>query len=321
MIKKVSFLWSYFLLGILIAACNNSTSVTVFSQPPDAKIEFIWKIMGEIYPLDKPVGVAVDTHGDVYVVDTGNSRVQKFDSNGKFLLTWGSHGNGDGQFNIETLLEGRIAVDNAGNVYVADVDNHRIQKFDSQGVFLTKWGTEGDGDGQFIEIADLAIDLQNNVYVVDYKNNTVQKFDQDGIFLLGWGQHGTQDGKFIAAATVAVDAQGHVYIGDMTSRIQEFDSNGNLIEVIQVEPIEQRPIDLWNLAVDDQGNFYIADHNSYRIVKLDNDGEFLAYWGSGGSDDGQFRSLQDVAVDKEGNIYTTDSANCSVQKFHQPDFP
>ena len=82
-------------------------------------------------------GVAVDSSGNVYVADTNNNRIQKFDSSGTFITKWGSSGTGDGQFEYPT----GIAVDSSGNVYVADTDNHRIQKFDSNGTFLTKWGS------------------------------------------------------------------------------------------------------------------------------------------------------------------------------------
>jgi len=69
-----------------------------------------------------------------------------------------------------------VAVDGLGNVYVADTYNHRIQKFDSEGNFLTKWGTEGSGDGQFKRPVGIAVDVSGNVYVVDSRNHRIQKF-------------------------------------------------------------------------------------------------------------------------------------------------
>ncbi len=95
--------------------------------------------------LRNPLALAVDAAGNVYVVDAGNSRIQKFSSAGAFITKWGSHGSGDGQFNSPR----GIAVDAAGNVYVTDMANNRIQKFSPTGGFITKWGSEGSGNGQF----------------------------------------------------------------------------------------------------------------------------------------------------------------------------
>jgi tripartite motif-containing protein 71 len=77
---------------------------------------------GQFYDSE---GIAVDSSGNVYVADTNNNRIQKFDSNGRFLTTWGSKGSGNGQFDYP----GDIAVDSSGNVYVDDINHDRVQKF------------------------------------------------------------------------------------------------------------------------------------------------------------------------------------------------
>ena len=80
-----------------------------------------------------------------------------------------------------------VAADSKGNIYVTDIGNYRVQKFDGSGQFLAKWGSEGTGAGQFKEPAGIAVDKQDNVYVADVCNNVVQKFDDSGKFLLSWG--------------------------------------------------------------------------------------------------------------------------------------
>jgi DNA-binding beta-propeller fold protein YncE len=250
-------------------------------------------------------------------MDTKNSRVQKFDSNGKFLLMWGSPGKSDGQFNVNLPDEGRLAVDMQGNVYVLDADNYRVQKFDGSGKFLTRWGTKGKGAGQFIEAADIAVDRQDNVYVVDMQNQVVQKFSSNGRFLLRWGSQGVKNGQFTYPTSVAIDPDGNVLVADV-GRLQKFDRNGRFLA--QIDPLNLSAIQLWNVAIDNQGNIYIADNASNRIVKLDRSGNFLTAWGSSGTGEGQFIWLEDVAVDEDGNVYTADNSANSVQKFRQPAF-
>ena len=176
--------------------------------------------------LNLPTGVAVDAAGNVYVADIGNARIQKFSSEGIFLAKWGSRGQGDGQFQFDIGGErqiGAIAVDASGNVYVADSGNHRIQKFSSQGVFLAKWGSEGEGDGQFGAPVGIAVDKAGNIYVADTDNHRIQKFSSEGDFLAKWGNEGNSDGQLNSPTGIAVDAAGNVYVADLENyNIQVF---------------------------------------------------------------------------------------------------
>ena len=164
-------------------------------------------------------------------------------------------------------------------------------------------GNEGDGDGQFVEPSDIAIDKQNNVFVVDYRSRVVQKFDEDGSFLLRWGSTGITDGAFAGIYSVAIDPAGNVLIADESGRIQKFDGNGKFLAPIPLEPLDKIPIDPWNIAIDIQGNIYVADNGGTRIVKLDSQGKVLATWRGKETGAEMFNSLQDIAVDGQGNIY------------------
>lgn len=172
-----------------------------------------------LFEWDRPhaFSIAVGADGYVYVADDLAS-VSKCTAEGANLTRWGSGGSGDGLFNG---ISG-VAVDGIGNVYVADVSNHRIQKFDGNGAFLTKWGALGTRDGEFRDPAGVAVDVSGNVYVVDQSNNRIQKFDGNGAFLSKWGSLGGGDGDFDRPKQVAVDGSGNVYVADKTLRIQKF---------------------------------------------------------------------------------------------------
>jgi DNA-binding beta-propeller fold protein YncE len=225
--------------------------------------------------FESPTHLAVDRTGTVYVADTANNRVQKFDANGRFLLKWGGKGTGDGQFAFTgDAPDGfGIAVDGSGAVYVADTNNNRIQKFDPNGQLLRTWGGAGSGDGQFNRPFDIAADATGNIYVADGINHRVQKFDPNGQFLLKWGGEGTGNGQFQYASGVTVDGPGNVYVADTGatfSRVQKFDASGRFILAwgSYGRGDGQMRAVLAGLAADGAGNVYIADNRNNRIEKF-----------------------------------------------------
>jgi hypothetical protein len=164
--------------------------------------------------FNDPMGIGLDSTGNVYVADTGNDRVQKFTSDGNFLMQFGAHGAGNGQFNGAK----DVAVDSLGFVYVADEFNNRIQRFSSTGVFLGKWGTIGTGPGQFQQPFSLTTDANRNVYVVDYANSRIQVFRPSGAFIKQWGSAGGGPGEFNGASGIAVGSNARVYVADPVSK-------------------------------------------------------------------------------------------------------
>lgn len=138
-----------------------------------------WGSLGTTNGLfNNPTGIAVDTLGNVYVSDSSNDRIEKFNSSGGFITSWGSLGSANGQFNVP----GHLALDSTGNVYVADTFNNRVQEFANNGTFLTSFGTTGSGSGQLVYPNGLAVDSLGSVYVADTgspsgtSNNRVEVF-------------------------------------------------------------------------------------------------------------------------------------------------
>ena len=120
-----------------------------------------------------PIGIAIDSAGNLYVADTGNNRIQKFNNADAFDTTWGISGTGNGEFSGPR----GVAVDTPGTVYVADSGNSRVQLFSNTGTFIEVCGSAGTGDGQFSSPADVASNAAGTFfYVVDESAANVQKF-------------------------------------------------------------------------------------------------------------------------------------------------
>jgi DNA-binding beta-propeller fold protein YncE len=276
--------------------------------------------------FDGPRDVAVAADGSIYVADTRNHRVQKFDAAGAFVLSWGSYAGGEGvipgpgQFNEPW----GIAVGPDGSVYVADTWNHRIQKFDANGGYITSWGIFGQAETaeSFWGPRDVVVDSEGRVYVADTGNKRISVFDADGNSLNTIGFGGSDPGQFDEPVGMAVSDEGLLFVADTWNQ---------RVQVFQRDPVSgeftylrEWPIVGWYgqsldnkpyLAVDSSGRVYVGDPEGYRVLVFDATGQFLATWGDFGTEPGRFAMVNGVAVDAAGNTFVVDSGNNRVVKF------
>ena len=282
------------------------------------QMDLIGTITGGSKPFGQVRGVALDKDGNLYAVDGVSSQVLKFDPTGKLLMQWGSQGTADGQFVMSGLqgadTTGFVALNSQGNVYVTE--NNRVQKFDGNGKFLTKWGTAGSGDGQFGLALAIAIDAQDNVYVVDINNNDIQKFDSNGTFLLRWGGNGSGPGQLTEPTAVAIDREGNVLVSDVgAGRLQKFDSNGKFLSQVYLGAVDGMVIGAVAVAVGEDGQIYIGEYAHGRVVEFESSGKLLAAWGNTGPYEDQMSEAGGLALGKDGRVYIGDAFNHRVLIF------
>ena len=182
-----------------------------------------------------------DAEGNLYVVDTLNHRVQKFTREGGLLGGWGSHGCGEGEFNMPW----GIAVDEVGDVYVADWRNDRVQKFSADGEFKMAFGTSGCGDGQFNRPSGVDVDKHGDIYVVDRGNNRVQLFNEEGRYVQ----------QFVGDATLSKVAISYMLTNAYPNRLRD-------MAKLEVQKLLRWP---QSVVVSEDGLMYVPDTGSYRV--------------------------------------------------------
>lgn len=165
--------------------------------------------------FNRPAGIAYLPDGSFYVADGYvNSRVIKFDKDGKFQLEWGTKGTGPGQFN----LVHSVAIDANRRVYASDRNNNRVQVFDAGGKFIEEWPN-------IPSAPRLVVTQDNAVWLTSYdrRNNRFAKFDLNGKLLTVWGSTGTNPGQMDNPHQFAQDSKGNLFVADAwNNRVQKF---------------------------------------------------------------------------------------------------
>ena len=231
------------------------------------------------------------------------------DNSPPFAIQWGSYGLAE---NNKFAYPQGIAVDNAGNVYVTDLGNRRVQEFDNNGNFLATWGQKGSGNGDFQEPAGITAG-GGYIYVVDNELSLVQKFDMHGNFVSQWGSKGSNNGQFLLPQGIAVDSKGNVYVVDTgNSRVEKFDGNGTYLLSIGSSGLgEGQFLSPHGVAVDSLGFVYVSDTGNNRVEKFGQDGTFLQSYGESSG----LKSPIGVSVDSSGDIFVADDGNNRIVEF------
>ena len=306
---------------------------------------------GTIALFNRPIGLAVDLAGNIYVADSNNATVRRITATGSVSTFAGSPGvvgtqDGTGaaaQFGL--LVD--VAVDVSGNVYVTDAHYNTVRKITPNGLVSTLAGSAGitghaDGNGtsaQFSQPNGIGVDAGGNVYVADSGNDTIRKITPSGQVstIAGTvGVTGSSDGagvfaKFNAPDGLAVDAAGNVYVTDSNNTVRKITPAGQVSTIAGVTEVGGS-LDgsgtgaLFNeptgIAVDFTGNLYVADSFNDTIRRITPTGAVTTLAGrvgvtgsaNGTGSTALFNNPLGVAVDGFGNLYVADSYNDTIRK-------
>lgn len=207
-----------------------------------------------------------------------------------------------------------IALDSLGRIFVADRGYCRIQVFDANGRFLYMWGSRGSLPGEFLGPWHIAIDRDDTVFVTDPGNSRVQVFKTDGTFLRAWGMKGKGPGEFNRPTGLAVDDEGQVYVSDHADRVQVFTREGVFRRAwgskgkgdgqfsMTSLPGETGPA---GIAVDRQGQVFVADFWNSRIQVFTREGQFVRKFGYLAMPGGAFNTPAAIAAGQRGGALNT----------------
>lgn len=230
----------------------------------------------------------------------------------QYITQWGTLGSGNSEFNYPV----DIAIDSVSNIYVTDLFNSRVQKFDSLGNTITRWGAMGTGPAQFVGVSGIQADKNDNILVADA--GRIQVFDVLGNTITQFVDYDLIGGD----AKIASDDLNNIYIANSFSGqiikfnvfyayVTHFAINANF----EPHPPEVILTNLLWIDVDTGGNVYVSENYNNYVEIFDSAQNLRAQIGQYGANNGKFIGPAGIAVDSSGNMFVADTYNFRVQKF------
>ncbi|XP_065907097.1 tripartite motif-containing protein 2-like [Dysidea avara] len=255
--------------------------------------------------IGKPWKIAFNDHtGMCALSDYSNYCVYVFDNQGCLVKELGGQGSEDGQFDGPQ----GIAFDCHNHLYIADFNNHRIQKFDSHFAYLQQFGKEAAGNEEFGPVAITVHD--NRLYVADSNNQCISVFLTDGFFCLTFGS-----GALGQPFDVAVDANNHILVADSLNHcVCVFRMDGIYVSKFGTQGRGELN-GIHGLATNPYGFTIVTDSLKHCVMVYDKDGNYVHSFGVYGSGKSQFKSPCGVAISPNGSIYIADCGNSRLQVF------
>ena len=211
-----------------------------------------------------------------------------------------------------------VAVNQRGEIIVAENSRHCISIFSSSREKIRTFGSKGSAQGQFDGPHGVAVDGDGSILVADGRNHRIQKFTAGGKFLTTVGQNGSKHLEFSYPTGVAVNHRNRkVYICDRYNhRIQILNADLTFSSSFGSRGSGDGQFNFpWGVALDSTGNVYVADSNGHRIQVFTAEGKFLRKFGKKGSGDGELNWPSSVSIDSEGIVYVTEDDNNCVSMF------
>lgn len=257
----------------------------------------------------KPQGVSADINGNIYVTDTGNHRLQKFSPKGALISFIGGFGWEREQFQIPT----DIFVYNSLDIYIADFDNGRVERYDKDLNSITSYYSNENWNPkyQFEFPNSVCISLHGDFFIVDSENDRIIKLNSSFEPELSFGGYDWGQGVLEEASHVYVSKNDIVYVTDSAAhKILVYDYYGNYLFDIGAELFHTPR----GLCVDELENIFVADAGHDQIFGFDKTGRLILQFGSRSTKFAGFHEPSDVTICRD-KLYVADTQNHRIQIF------
>ena len=211
-----------------------------------------------------------------------------------------------------------VAVDENGNIYVTDVESHRLSKFNSDGKLVKTVGGEGGRTGQFDWPNGIALSKDNTLFVCDSDNHRIQVFDTNLKFISCFGKRGSGEGEgeFRYPRDLTFDPAGDVYVTDCYNhRVQVFSQNGTFLRTFGRGGSGPHELTTPCSIHVDHDYVYVVEDGNNRVSVFYTSGEFITSFGRRGSWEGELSDPHGITIDQDGFLYVCDYQNHRIQVF------
>ncbi|KAA3612983.1 MAG: hypothetical protein D8M58_11775 [Calditrichaeota bacterium] len=265
--------------------------------------------------FNNPLAISISKENIVYVVDTGNNRIQLFDLSGQHLKSIGGFGFKDDQFDAPQ----DIWVNSVINIYVSDYNNRRLQRYDRNMNFINSMASnEGeDSDFQFFEVASCAVSSQNDLFVLDHDDFKIIKFKRDGTAEHSFGKFDSGEGELDRPWQIDLWGADKLLVSDSGgAAILIFDLFGNFIQKIEFDEFKEPA----GIEIDNRNNIYVADPVAGKVFFIRNDLSSISQI----SFPAGFKAPQDVASvsrDNKNFLYVLDKNEIIIGRIENEKSP
>ena len=288
---------------------GNSVRGSPFPIAVTPSVQSLNKPVKVIQGLNSPIGTAINSKGQMLVVESNDVLV--LTPEGEKIQTFGRAGSGTGRLSNPW----GVSVDKDDNIYIANNGNHRIQKFNSEGEFMSAVGGRGNNQLQFSSPLGISYNHRDdNLYIADNDNHRIQVVTTKLEFVRSFGTQGCGNGQFQNPVDVAFDDANNLYVAEYYNhRVQVLTTEGQFLRTFTLKADVQKLNYPRAIAIDSSNTVYVSEERLHCVSVFTSQGDYITTFGGEGSEEGQFIYINGLSINCNDSIIVSDYGNGRLQ--------